>query len=113
VDGVEYDSEIKAARETGLSASMIREALEAGGRAVKGRMILPEPPPKPSPAELAAFGLKVPEKRKRGAGPPEPALPEGGEPEAEEALSMPPGRMPLLRYPPGEGALYQGSRRWR
>jgi hypothetical protein len=71
------------------------------------------PPPKPCAAELAVMGLKEPEKREREAVPPEPPLPESGEPEAEEDLSIPPGRMPLLRYPPAEGPLYRGSRRWK
>jgi hypothetical protein len=112
VDGVEYGTEIKAARGTGLAVSTIHDALRAGGRAVKGRMITPEPPPKPCAAELAVMGLKEPGKRKLKKTP-EPPLPESGEPEAEGNLSMPWGRKPLLRYPPGEGPLYQGSRRWR
>jgi hypothetical protein len=59
------------------------------------------------------MGLKEPEKRKHGAVPPELPLPEGGEPEAEKDLSMPLGRKSLLHFPPGEGPLYQWSRRWR
>jgi hypothetical protein len=90
VDGVEYGTEIKAARGTGLSVSTVHDALKAGGRAVKGRMILPERPPKPCAAEIAAA-----EK----------------EPETEPPGRW--GRIRLLRYPPGEGPLYQGSRHWK
>jgi hypothetical protein len=86
-------------------------------------MILPEEAPAPCAAELAPWGLIAPGKRKRKkppeppvrekreAVPPERVLPEGGKLEAEPV--MPLGRMPLLRYPPGEGPLYQGSGRWR
>jgi hypothetical protein len=70
-----------------VSVSSIHEALKAGGRPVKGRMITPEP----CPVELAMMA-------------------EPDEPEAD--LFVPLGRIPLLRYPPGEGPLYCGLRRW-
>jgi hypothetical protein len=30
----------------------------------------------------------------------------------ESAALLPKGRMPLLRYPPGKGPLYEWSKRW-
>jgi hypothetical protein len=55
-------AEIETAEETGIPASAVQDALEAGDGAEEERMIRPDP---------------------------------------------------LLRYLPGEGPLYQGSRRWR
>jgi hypothetical protein len=94
VDGVEYDTEVKAARETGLSVSTIHDALEAGGRMAKGRLILPEPPPGPTREELIALALEE-----------TPAAAPG-------EASPPAWRNPLIRYPPGEGPLRHGLRRW-
>lgn len=85
VDGVEYATEKAASDAVEVSVSTVHEALKGGGRTVKGRMISPEPPPGPAAEEAVA-------------------LPAG--------IFTPGDRAPLLRYPPGEGPLYVGLRRW-
>jgi hypothetical protein len=90
VDGIEYGTEKEAAEVAAVSVSSIHEALKAGGRPVKGRMITPEPLSEPCVVELA-----MAEKLE--------------EPDMFVLL----GRKPLIRYPPGEGPLHSGSRQWR
>jgi hypothetical protein len=85
VDGAEYGTEKEAAQAAGVSVSAVSEALKAGGRMVKEHMITGSPPPKPAWMELVASGAR---------------------------LFTPGDRKALLRYPPGEGPLYQGSMRW-
>jgi hypothetical protein len=89
VDGIEYGTEKEAAEAAGVSVSSIHEALKAGGRPVKGRMITLEPLPEPCAAELAM-----------------------AEKLEESDMFVLLGRKPLIRYPPGEGPLYCGLRRW-
>jgi hypothetical protein len=52
------------------------------------------PPPEPTREEIAAWAEALTE-------------------EQAEALPVTKTRIPLLRWPPGEGPLYQGSKRWR
>jgi hypothetical protein len=87
VDGEEYGTETEAAEAARVAAAA--EAAEAaGGRAVKGKFVSPEAPAKPCGAELM-MSRKI-------------TAPVAGE-----------KRGAILRYPPGEGPLYDGSRHWR
>jgi hypothetical protein len=84
VDGAEYETEKEAAL-AGVSVSSVFEALKTGGRVVKGHKISPQAPRKPKTEELKALSVK----------------------------SFTPGdRKPLLRYPPGEGPMHVGLKRW-
>jgi hypothetical protein len=82
VDGAEYGTEREAAEAAGVSASSVHEALKAGGRAVKGKMITPGPLPGPCAVEIVA------------------------------EVCTPLGRKALLYFPPGEGPLYHGLKPW-
>jgi hypothetical protein len=83
VDGLEFGTEKEAAEAAGVPVAAIREALKAGRRMVMGRLIACTPPPEPAELMVAAADLFAP-----------------GNPKA------------LLCYPPGEGPLYQGLKRW-
>ena len=95
VDGLEFGAEEEVA---GAAALSLWNALKAGGRKVKGHWITGTPPSRagaPSEADPGA----------------EPFTPEAGKapPPTEEGAEK---LKALLRYPPGEGPLYRGSRRW-
>jgi hypothetical protein len=83
VDGAEFGTEKEAAEAAGVSVSTVCGAVKKGGRTVKGKRILPEAPPRPPREKLMAAKLFRPRLE------------------------------PLLRFPPGEGPLYEGLRRWR
>jgi hypothetical protein len=94
VDGVEHSSLQAAARALGASRQSVRDILDTGGGTVKGRVISAAPP-KPAPKS-------------------KPAASRARAPDSPLVLPPNPGpRIPLLRYPPGEGPLRQGLRHWR